>query len=923
MAIRRRKKKSATREFTNRVEPRTAFWNRLDKMLNECGSLLLTYYGTGGIGKSGLLNKVISEFENRRAEFPNICYLSHDFVNGTDFRSILTHWKSELKKQGCEFPFFETGDFFLSLKQGVSPKLLEEPEVRSIVEKNKWIGLLKDKLELFTKPSDNKLSTSRPMTMLDIVDKLPEIDIMPGGKVIASIMSAINKKLSKDELDKRMNEHAELKAELIERIESHVLSDLEEFLPTLFAHDVCDWAGDPDEPESKKLIIFLDTYELLTGTLENQLSENNLYRDWWIRNDSSDRLGLLFQLPPTLWVISGRNKLRWTGEAGDALEQHLITALSENDAHQFLMKCGILSRELRDRICRLTQGYPLYLDLCLDTYEEFCRRFDRVPTSEDFGISLDKLIERLLKYMDSSTRMMVECLSLLGTWTDDMAHHIVAGVRNDVNLYINVKKFSFIQSQLFELGGRTEEIFQFDRTLQKFLNASIKSTPEFRPMLAEMQQAADVYFDNRLADMPDISDQAYFIKLWAELTVRLNDNAEELEARYRELFRYSVYALSSYGQYAAAEDIVSTFFTASSAVSSERLHALFDEDLSRIKYRQGAFQEALAYMQSAYNNYVEAHGETHSDSINAMNWMLTQLMNLGRFRDWDQFRNRIEAIREQLIEQMQNSDPELKRAAMENLAEIYNQFGQVDKALEIYRQLLEFCRENVGEDHPDYIAALENIADALDSKRLFEETSEITKDNPDVQHVEARMEVMKLRRELLDRTIRVFGETHAETLAAADNLAEALQNVQHFDEALELLEQVLDIRIEELGATHSATLQTMSNIASILQELKRYDEALELNRRCVEITERVFGAEHPDTVEAMDKLAELLSAMERHEEALELFQRVYEIRKQMLGEETVDTFMAKTNVAATLALLGRDEEAEAMLEKLDPNSMFE
>ena len=67
MKIRTKKSQlKASRIFTDREEPRAAFWQqyrRLEEEIaqEEANVHVLTYYGIGGIGKSSLLKKIMEE----------------------------------------------------------------------------------------------------------------------------------------------------------------------------------------------------------------------------------------------------------------------------------------------------------------------------------------------------------------------------------------------------------------------------------------------------------------------------------------------------------------------------------------------------------------------------------------------------------------------------------------------------------------------------------------------------------------------------------------------------------------------------------------------------------------------------------------------------------------------------------------------
>ncbi|MBQ9097267.1 MAG: hypothetical protein IJY55_02595 [Clostridia bacterium] len=82
----------ATRVFTDREEPRAAFWKKYEEVQKEISGdnniHVLTYYGIGGIGKSTLLKKLISEMKERLAN-PRCVYF--DFNNIQKSRAVLSN----------------------------------------------------------------------------------------------------------------------------------------------------------------------------------------------------------------------------------------------------------------------------------------------------------------------------------------------------------------------------------------------------------------------------------------------------------------------------------------------------------------------------------------------------------------------------------------------------------------------------------------------------------------------------------------------------------------------------------------------------------------------------------------------------------------------------------------------------------------
>ncbi len=116
---------------------------------------------------------------------------------------------------------------------------------------------------------------------------------------------------------------------------------------------------------------------------------------------------LLQHIPNVLWVIAGREKLKWEeldSRWGENLEQHLLDKLSSTNSMNFLKDSGITDEQLRKDLYVLTKGVPVYLDLCVDTYEAI-KKEGKNPTItiNDFGKNTKSLLGRFLKYITHAT----------------------------------------------------------------------------------------------------------------------------------------------------------------------------------------------------------------------------------------------------------------------------------------------------------------------------------------------------------------------------------------------------------------------------------------------------------------------------------------------------------------------------------------
>ena len=216
-----------------------------------------------------------------------------------------------------------------------------KPELNSIFDENKELGFLKE-----------------------VISDIPLIGTF--AKVI--YYADAGKNLIQDRLRNR-----KLRERLLE-IENTSVEDIKEHLAYYFSIDL----KENLKNEKRPFVFFIDTYEKLVNEL-TQVGDP-LKNDLWLRSDE----GLICRIPNVIWVIAGREKLKWLGldESWEGtLEQHLLGTLPFQDTSSFLKTAGIQKDELIKQIFNLTHGTPMYLDMCVDTYVKL-KESRKEPTKE-------------------------------------------------------------------------------------------------------------------------------------------------------------------------------------------------------------------------------------------------------------------------------------------------------------------------------------------------------------------------------------------------------------------------------------------------------------------------------------------------------------------------------------------------------------
>ena len=235
-------------------------------------------------------------------------------------------------------------------------------------------------------------------------------------------------------------------------------------------------------------------------------------------------------------------------------------------------------------------------------------------------------------------------------------------------------------------------------------------------------------------------------------------------------------------------------------------------------------------------------------------------------------------------------------ACMNNLAAALHAQGDFDAAQAILRHVLATCQREEGDAHPNTLTAMNNIAEVL-----FE--------RGDLASAYA------LEEQVLNAQRRTLGEEDPTTLLTMNNLASTLLAQGDCIRARALLEQALTGLRRSLGDDHSSTLSTMSNLTVVLGRLGDFVGARASQEQVLDARRRVLGEEHPDTLGSMSCLAEILRGEGNLNDARELQERVLGAQRRLLGEKHPDTLTSMNNLGGTLKAQRDLDGACALLEQ--------
>jgi len=298
--------------------------------------------------------------------------------------------------------------------------------------------------------------------------------------------------------------------------------------------------------------------------------------------------------------------------------------------------------------------------------------------------------------------------------------------------------------------------------------------------------------------------------------------------------------------------------------------------------------------QSQIDGPLQSLFEVGNEGVALMSLRLGQFLNSdGKFSAARQFDQTAVAIYTKIF----GLDDPRTLMSMNNLAVVYGNLGQIEKAVEMNENLLSTRQTVFGRDHPDTLTTMNNLAETYMSLGRLKEAKELS---------EAALEGCQT----------TFGKEHPNTLKNMSNLAEKYRWEGQLEKAAQLHKKVLGARERTLGVEHPATSTAMNNLATTYLHSGQVAEAAELYKKVLDALQRTLGMEHPDTLASMDNLAVTYGRLGQTKDAIELHKRVLDAMQRIFGMEHPDTMISISNLLAVYVNCGQLNEAAALQKKL-------
>jgi tetratricopeptide (TPR) repeat protein len=261
---------------------------------------------------------------------------------------------------------------------------------------------------------------------------------------------------------------------------------------------------------------------------------------------------------------------------------------------------------------------------------------------------------------------------------------------------------------------------------------------------------------------------------------------------------------------------------------------------------------------------------------------------------------------ESVVKYMDGDDLKLA-TLMNNMSMIYQNLGQLNRALQLQERATKIYEKTLLKNHPTLATSYNNLATIFKAigqpefalefqeKALKILESGLDKNNPSIsisysnissiyQDMGKLEEALTFEKKALEILEAMPDKNNPDLANSYHNLATIYQKMGKLEEALALEEKALKTREASLEQNHSGLAESYHHIGRIFFSLGRFEESLDYQKKAAGIIEKIFPGIHPLAADSYVDLALVLQALGRLDEALDYGKKGMEILQKLYPE---------------------------------------
>lgn len=859
----REQRPSALDVFTDREEMIAAFERNLAHKKPD-GYKVLVFYGDGGIGKSTLLQKLE---QIHRQRYPQALMGRLDLAGADTTPPDLLLYRLRRLFPTIPFPSFSLA--LSEYSRRFHPEQLTGADRRELLQ---GAGPYADALA----------------GVLEVMVNMSGI-----GAAINVIRAAGTAKRQISDWVKMQAEPWLLRSqslseyEMLAQLPIQWAKDFRQFLPSQLGND----GDEAINPTCHQPLIILDTYETIWHVGMGKSGRQREHRERWL-------VDLVSELPEILWVIGGRDRLRWDEiyEKGwcEACEQFLLGQLSDNDARQFLAKRSIDHPAVVDKIVLHAAGEPFYLELEAQLFHK-TPRDNR--TEELFGGTHQQQIDRLLTHLDASERATLKLVSAFGIWDHDLfrqaVSHFATGYPStgaeELARFWSIESIGEGRWQLHSVMAAHLQSYEFKHNNSQYLEIHRWGFGYYDNLLNQIDTRSSnpiavEWLQNGLKHARIISPSMEWVKWFQAKLEKLGagkhspallglveNSIQQFESGSDSFLEETAILLQlrarlyrSLANYAQAErDLRQSILILRTKYGPEHPNLVLP-----INSLAGLMRHLSRYKESC-DAYQESFRIQHNNNINST-WQYAKTLNdyallLANQRNYSE----AEVYYKQCLELKESiKGPRTSSIAitLNNLAVMYRDIERYQESLASFERALAIKEDVYSDDTISISNTLSNIG------ILYRKIGKYA----DAESFLSR--ALKIR-------ISTYGPDHPIVAKSQTSLGKLYYLTSRLHDAEDFFRQSLSTKVLCLGSNHASVMESLEGLATTLLEKNSSNEAVTLFTRTLSISGNIFGVTNKKTISTMERIVRLLLEKGMHVEAKNLCRQQLELS---LSEKCID-----------------------------------
>ncbi len=282
-------------------------------------------------------------------------------------------------------------------------------------------------------------------------------------------------------------------------------------------------------------------------------------------------------------------------------------------------------------------------------------------------------------------------------------------------------------------------------------------------------------------------------------------------------------------------------------------------------------------------------GKEHPDYAASLGELASLYKDIGQYEKAEQLYLDAIAIQEKTLGR-EHSDCALN---LHNLAGLYHYTGRYNEAEQLYLEAKAIWEKVLGKEHRYYIFSLINLALLYSAMGQYEEV--------ELHFLEA-----------IDIQEKTQGREHPDLAFSLDGLAGLYRTIGQFDKAEPLALEARDIWGKTLGKDHPNYARGLYNLAAGYKDMGQYEKAEPLLLEAKGIWEKALGKGNVYYALSLSGLALLYNTMGQYEKAEPLYLEAKTIWENTLGKENPNYAANLSNLAVLYRNLGQYDKAEPL-----------